>query len=473
MKKFIWVLCITFLLGNAYGQESWSLQKCIDYAVNNSLNLRNATFTKESAAIDLQQSKMAQYPNLNATTGMFLNFGRTIDPTSNEFIIANFFSNNYSLNSNVLLFNGFRTRNLIKQSGDRLKSALFNMEQMERNLKLDVATAYVNALFAKERVSIAVGNLEISNQQLDQTQKLIDAGNAAPNDIFNFKSQQAQNNQQLVAAQNTYSLSLLQLKQLMYIDINTPIDVIAPENVSELTDPVTLQLGQLMERGSANRPSMRAKEVDILAAEKGVDIAKAQYYPSFGFGGSLSTNYSNQGREVTGFTTQQTNQTVIFNGNPVIIGFENQVPTFADKPYSSQIGDNLSYGFGLNVNIPIFNNYQAKGAVSKANLQLEQAKLALDIEKQTLESEIQRGYADALNARSSLEASNTTLSMEVTAYDAAKKRYDIGAVNAFDLTNSQTRVEIAKANQLNAKYEYIFRSKLLDFYLGKELKLND
>ena len=473
MKKFFWVFAMVCLSTGLFAQESWSLQKCIEYAVDNSLNLRNATYAKESASIDLIQTKNAQYPTLNAGVNTSLNFGRTIDPTSNDFIVANFFSNNYSLQSGVLLFNGFRLRNQIKQAGDNLKSAILDLDQQERNLKLDVATAYLNALFAKERVKVAEGNLDLSNQQINQTQRLIDAGNAAPNDIYNFQSQQAQNNQQLVAARNEYSMSILQLKQLMNLDIATNMDVDAPENVSDLTDPLSIEMNTLLQRGSANQPSLKAREFDVLAAEKGVDIARAQFYPSISFGGNLITNYSNKGREITGFNTERVNQTIFLDNNPVVVGFENQVPIFSDKSYPSQIGDNLSYGFGLNINIPIVNNYQAKGTVARARLGLEQARLAYDIEKQTLTSQIQRAYADALNARSSLEATNVALNTEQTAFEAAQKRYDIGAINAFDLTNAQTRVEIAKANQLNAKYEFIFRSKLLDFYLGKELKLND
>lgn len=473
MNKMFWVCCLLIFGTAMNAQESWSLQKCIDYAVNNSLNLKNAAYAKESASIDLIQSKNAQYPSLNAGSNTFLNFGRTIDPTSNDFIVANFFSNNYSLNSGVMVFNGFRLRNQIKQADDKLKSAILDLDQRERNLKLDVATAYVNALFAKERVSIAEGNLALSTQQLTQNQKLIDAGNAAPNDIYNFQSQVAQNNQQLVAAKNDYSLSLLQLKQLMYVDIDTQMDVVAPENVGDLTDPFSVELSTLMDRGSANRPALQAREYDVRSAEKGVEIAKSQYYPSLTFGGSLSSNYSNQGKEVTGYNTARSNQTVYIDQNPVTIGFDNQIPILANKSYTNQLADNLSYGFGININIPIINNYQAKGSVARAKLGLEQARLSYDLEKQTLQAEIQRAYADAVNAHSNLDASNQALATEQTAYEAATKRYDIGAINAFDLTNAQTRVEIAKATQLNAKYEFIFRSKLLDFYLGKELKLND
>ncbi|MBK8389805.1 MAG: TolC family protein [Saprospiraceae bacterium] len=455
-----------------FSQEVWDLQKCIKTAIDNNLTLKNAALTKESAAIDLTQAKHGQYPNLSGSSGTFLNFGRTIDPTSNQFIAANFFSNNYSVNTGILLFNGFRLRNQIKQSELSFQSAMLDQEQTIRNITLDVATAYLNALFAKERINVAQSNLAISEQQLNQTQKLIDAGNSAPNEIFNIQSLFAQNNQALVAARNDYTLGLLQLKQLMNISVETNFEVGANANVDNLTDPLSVELSTLMSRGSSNQPSLKARQIDVLAAEKGTDIAKARYYPTINLGGSLSTNYSNQGRIVTGFNTEISSQTVIFQNNPVTIGFQNQVPIFADKPYFSQLKDNLSYGFGLNISIPILSNYQIKGGVERAKINVERAEIALKQEQLTINSNIQRAYADAINARTSLDAIKATLDSEKNAYDAASKRFEIGAVNSFDLTNAKTRLDIANTNYLNAKYEYIFRSKLLDFYLGNEIKLN-
>ncbi|MFZ1791329.1 MAG: TolC family protein [Saprospiraceae bacterium] len=471
-KVFVSTMCLLLLPIFGFSQEVWDLQKCIKTAIDNNLTLKNAALTKESAAIDLTQAKHGQYPNLSGSSGTFLNFGRTIDPTSNQFIAANFFSNNYSVNTGILLFNGFRLRNQIKQSELSFQSAMLDQEQTIRNITLDVATAYLNALFAKERINVAQSNLAISEQQLNQTQKLIDAGNSAPNEIFNIQSLFAQNNQALVAARNDYTLGLLQLKQLMNISVETNFEVGANANVDNLTDPLSVELSTLMSRGSSNQPSLKARQIDVLAAEKGTDIAKARYYPTINLGGSLSTNYSNQGRIVTGFNTEISSQTVIFQNNPVTIGFQNQVPIFADKPYFSQLKDNLSYGFGLNINIPILSNYQIKGGVERAKINVERAEIALKQEQLTINSNIQRAYADAINARTSLDAIKATLDSEKNAYDAASKRFEIGAVNSFDLTNAKTRLDIANTNYLNAKYEYIFRSKLLDFYLGNEIKLN-
>ena len=471
-KVFVSTMCLLLLPIFGFSQEVWDLQKCIKTAIDNNLTLKNAALTKESAAIDLTQAKHGQYPNLSGSSGTFLNFGRTIDPTSNQFIAANFFSNNYSVNTGILLFNGFRLRNQIKQSELSFQSAMLDQEQTIRNITLDVATAYLNALFAKERINVAQSNLAISEQQLNQTQKLIDAGNSAPNEIFNIQSLFAQNNQALVAARNDYTLGLLQLKQLMNINVETNFEVGANANVDNLTDPLSVELSTLMSRGSSNQPSLKARQIDVLAAEKGTDIAKARYYPTVNLGGSLSTNYSNQGRIVTGFNTEISSQTVIFQNNPVTIGFQNQVPIFADKPYFSQLKDNLSYGFGLNISIPILSNYQIKGGVERAKINVERAEIALKQEQLTINSNIQRAYADAINARTSLDAIKATLDSEKNAYDAASKRFEIGAVNSFDLTNAKTRLDIANTNYLNAKYEYIFRSKLLDFYLGNEIKLN-
>lgn len=472
--KFLSVVMVGLFFGanSLLAQEVWTLQRCINEALKNNLTLQSGEISKNNAAITVKQAEQARYPNLNAGTNVGFNFGRTVDPTTNQFIQQTFFSNNYNLTSGVTIFNGFRIHNTIKQANIDAKIAVTNQQQTERNIILDVSSAYLNALFSNENLTISKNNLDITAIQLDMLSRMIKAGTRPDNDIFETEAQFAQNEQAVVTAENNQNLALLRLKQLMNVEMNVDVNVAASVDVGTLTDPISIDLNQLIQLGQANQPSIKALELGIQSSVFGVKIAEARRYPTVGVNINLISNYSNKGFAITSVEQGIVNRNLIVNNTPVVVGFPTEFPTFTKQAYETQLQDNLSYGFGVGVQMPIYANHNIKGGIDRANLQVENAQINLKAEKQRVNATVQQAYIDAKAAKSSLAASEKSLTAQKNAYDAAVKRLEAGAINTFDLNTVKTRLDIANLNFVNAKYDYIFRSKVLDFYLGKKITMN-
>lgn len=353
-----------------------------------------------------------------------------------------------------------------------LKIANLDKEQIERNLSLDVASAYLNALFRKENLTIAVNNTAATTQQIDQMARFIANGSRAQNEILDLESQLAQNEQAEVEATNFLEMALLNLKIMMQIDLDQNIDVQAPGIDASLLDPDFVDINDLFSRARANEKSIQSNELQILSSEIGEKIAKAQGSPQLSFRGNVGTNYSNKGREVIGGDTEIIDQTVFIDNNPVNIGFEQFVPKFADKTYLNQVGDNLSYGFGFNLNIPIFNNYSTRGNIKRSEINTSRSKLGLKQDELNLRSAVQQSLADARASKRALQAAEKSKDAQQSAFDNAQIRFNLGDLTSFELSNQRARLDNANLNVLVSRYDHIFRTKIIDYYLGNPLKFD-
>ncbi|HMP28519.1 MAG TPA: TolC family protein [Saprospiraceae bacterium] len=463
------LLVFTFSLGNS--QEIWSLEKCVDTALKSNLRLKGAALNTENSSVALRQAENQRYPSLSTGTNAFLNLGRSIDPTSNQFVQTTFLANNFSVNTGVLIYNGGRLQNNIKQAGLDAKSTVLTEEQIKRDIILEVSTNYLNALLTKENISLSRNRIVQTQQQLEFIRGLINYGARPENEVFELEAQIATDEQAIIQAQNNYELALLRLKQVMNVNINLPLDVDVKITMDGLTDPISVDLNDLYNRGQANQISLKAREINVEAAEIGIKIAKAGYYPTISFGGNITTNISNKGVKIDGYTTQVFNQRAVINNQIVDFGLEREIPIVSTANYFNQFNSNLGYGFGLNVNIPIYSNYNVTSNVERARLRAEQAKIDLNQEKQIVQSNVTQAYVDAKASKATFLATEKSLEAQKKAFEVAKKRYEAGTINNFDFTQQKTRVDIAEINYLNAKYDYIFRTKVLDFYLGKTIKL--
>ncbi len=470
-KLFSTLFCVMFISFAGSAQEIWSLEKCVNTALITNLRLKSAGINSANTKVNVRQNENQKYPNLSLGAGGNLNFGRSIDPTSNQFVQTAFLANNLSLNTRVLLYNGGRLKNSVLQSNLDAKSAGLNEEQIKRDIVLEVSTNYLNALLNKENIALA-RNRKIQTQlQLDFINKLIEFGTRPENEVFDLEAQLATDDQSLVQAQNNFEIALLRLKQAMNVDINTPIDINVNISIDDLTDPLSVDINDLYNRGQANQVSLKAREISVESAQMAEKIAKAGYYPTISLGGSLSTNISNKGQKLEGFRTEVFNQNIVFNNLPATIGLEQSVPVFVPANYFNQFNSNLGYGFGLSVSVPIYSNYNVTAGVERAKLRTEQSKIELSQEKQLVLANVTQAYTDAKGSKATFLATEKTLEAQKKAFEVARKRYEAGTINNFDFTQQKNRIDIAELNFLNAKYDYIFRTKVLDFYLGKTIKL--
>jgi len=479
MKKYIQLFMFLGLATQLSSQEVWSLEECVKHSIENSIAIEQSKQGIAFAEIDYKQSKQERYPNLNGNINVNWNFGRSIDPTTNEFITTTFFSNNYGFNSNALLFNGFRIKNSIKQSEINLAAAESDTEQVERDIALQVAANFLNVLFAKENISLAEKQLVLSQQQLNQINKLIASGARPAAERLNLEAQIAQSEQMLIGSQNSLDIAYLNLKQVLRLDPDYQLEIEIPEDVPFSTDPDLITFNEAFKMALLNRPDLVASDLRIESAELGVDIAKAFNYPSISAGGSLGTVYSNQARSITGTNLETFEQDIVISSNdptfPIqdvsaTIASQQLSPIFENTGFSTQIDENISYGFGIGVSVPIYNRGSTKAGIQRAELNATTARLQKEQITETLKITVQQAIADARAAKKKKEASAKSLEAQKLAFENAEKRLKIGATNTFEWDSQKTQLENAETTNLIDKYDYLFKIKVLEFYLGKPLK---
>ncbi len=468
---------IVLMLGTGISQEIWSLEKCIRYAQDNSLTVQQAELSVKQAELTERGNKMSRLPDLNANTTGSLSFGRTIDFTTNTFTSDNRTANSGSINSSVILFNGNRIRNSIKQSAIDISAAKADSEDIARTSALNVAAAYLSILLSEEQLTNAEKSREQTQSQLDQTARLIEAGTRPESDRVDLLAQLARNEQTIVTQQNTVDQNYLNLKQLMELAPDYDLKVEKPSVVIPVqAQPELLTLTELYNQAVSSQPQIRAGELRVRSAELDVDIAKSGFLPSVNLSGSLSSSYSNKAKdfEITNQRIENADQDVLINSIPATVTFFE--PAFdevvTNTPYFNQLDNNFGQDVRVSVNIPIFSNDRNKIAVERAKLNI----LSTDINnrqiKQQLKTDIQRALADARAAKKQYEAAQKSVDALNLAFGNAQKRYDLGAINTFEFTTSKNQLDQAEVDLIVSKYDYVFRMKIIDFYLGKSLNMN-
>lgn len=469
------LLAICFMIAlwsaPAIAQDIWNLEKCINHAMQNNIDIQQGRLSIGQANISNKTAKHSRYPSLNASTNLGLNFGRTIDPTNNEFITQSFFNNGISFSSNVTLYNAGRISNTIKQSEIDQESANYTVKQSERDIALFVANSYLNVLFAEENLKNAVAQQNLNTEQYNQVESLINAGVRPANELLDLDAQVARGEQSIITQQNAITIAMLNLKQFLFLEPGYDMILDRPSDVEILSDSDVITFDEIYTSALSSQPGIRAAELDVRSAQMGEKIAKASLYPSVSLGGTVQTNYSNQGRKLDGFNIGTEDNQVLIDGTPSVITTPDISAILIDNPYVNQIEENLSYGFGLGVNIPIYNNYQVKAGMERAKLNTMSSAINVEREKNTLRTNVQQALADAQAASKSYQAAKKSRDAQSAAYNNATKQYDLGAINSFDYVNSRALLDNAEISLIIAKYDYLFKAKVVDFYMGRPISL--
>lgn len=480
LRKITLVFVFTLLsISWGLGQESWSLEKCITYAQQNNLTVKQSQYQISNAELTLRGAKLNQYPSLNGSISGVNQFGRTIDPTTNTFNNQQILSNSISLDARITVYNGNRIKNQIEQGKLDLEAANLDAQATINDISLNVAAAYLNILLAEEQLEIANKALEQSQEQLDQTDKLIQAGTRPENERLDILAQVAQNEQTIIDAQNLVISNYLNLKQLLELDPKTSIKIQRPDIDVPVADPNAFKLEEVYTRALSSQPQVRAGEVRVKSAELDVDISRAGLLPSITAFGSISSNYSSFAKDFANpdFSNVSVQpgqaQPVLINGeDATIASFETSGIVFPDKPYFDQMEENFGQLLGVSLNIPIFNNGQSRVAMERAKINVLNTQVSNKQVKNTLKTNIQRAIADARSAKESWEAAQRSVDAAQAAFDNAQKRIDLGAINTLEYSTSRNTLDRTKVDLVRAKYQYIFNLKVVDFYLGKEITIN-
>ncbi len=429
-----------------YAQEAkiMTLQECVDLAIENNLNVQRSKLNLQNAETDLQQAKMSRLPDLNAGAGYQLNWGRSIDPTSNQFLTQRI--NSFGLNGStgVTLFNAFNIKNTVNQSDKQMAASQFDVEKSTNDVQLDVVTFYLNVIFNKELLENARFQLESSRNQLDRTKKMVESGALPRTNELELASQVATNEVNLINAQNNLNLAILTLKQVMLLPASENIDVIAPEVEVEQID-ASISTDQVFSNAEQSLPEIKAADLRVMSSEFGVKAAEALVYPSLSFRAGLSTNYSSAAKP------------------------RDQLIDGTDWEFSEQLDENLSQFASINLSIPIFNGLSAQANKQRSKITLQQAEITAQEQRNFLRQTIETAYNDAQAAQKSYDAATKQVEALEETFRSIQNQYNLGAANFTDFQVASNNLFQAKSDLSRAKFDYIFKKKLLDFYQGKPI----
>ena len=478
-KKLIILGMVLSVYSSMSAQEVWSLEKCVLTAQENNRTIKQSQISVKNAQLINKQDRYAVYPTVNASSNLGFNFGRSVNPATYQFENLSTQYSGINVSSGVLLYGGGRIQNQIKQSSMDIQAAQADLEQVAQNISLQVAQAYLQILLNEEQVANAKKRAQTTLSQLDRIEKQIKAGAVAENARYDLAAQVARDEQTIVTATNSVELSYLNLKNLLELPLDKDMKVEAP-SVAIPTDvnPDNYSFRMVYNQAVATQPQIRAGEARIKSAEIGVKIAQAGLLPSLSLNANLNSNFSSTIKDFTKGTSKlvpftQTG-TATINGQtaPVSFTFNQTVVTDAPKkPYFNQIGDNFGQGIGLNLQIPIWNGYQRRITIERQELSVENQVITLDRTKQQLKSDVQNAIASARAARKQYEASQKTLAAQKAAFNATDKRFKIGAANGFEFAQASLQLDTAERDVVVAKYDYLFRLKIIEFYEGKKLTL--
>lgn len=462
-----------------FAQEVWSLERCILYAQQNNLTVKQAQYQVSNADLSVKQSVYSRLPNLNASITGGYQFGRTIDPVTNDFNNEQIGINSYSLDASVLLYNGNRINNTIKQSKLDLEAAKLDAQAASNNISLMVAASYLNILLFEEQLENARKNLEQSQQQLEQTDKLIQAGALPANDRLDFLAQIALNEQAVIEAQNQININYLGLKQLLELDPSTQMRIAQPEvEVPADANPDNFVTEEVYTAALGILPEIAAGEKRLQSAYLGEKIAQAGAFPSIRLFAGLNSNYSTLAVDPTADPTDiqfaDFNEDVLIDGQPATITTTGVSSiTFPKRGFFDQLNDNFGQSIGLSIQIPIYNNSINKINMERARVGALIQEVQNKQQRNQIKTDIQQAIANATAAKEAMEAAERSVEATQRAFENAQRRFDLGAINSLEFSTARNTQERAQIDYIRAKYQYIFNLKVVDFYVGNPLRINN
>jgi outer membrane protein len=471
MKKKIYAIFLLGLATVGFAQSNlWDLQQCIDFAQKNNINLKQAEIASQINKNNSIQSKAAIFPSVNGGAQHTYNFGRTIDRYTNTFANSQVLSQNFYVSSNVVIWSGLSQYNSIKANQYQYLASTENYLQQKNDLSLNVATAYINVIFSDEILEIAKSQCKITQEQLDRTEKLVDAGTLAKSAVYDLKAQLANEEANVTISDNNYQIAMLSLKQLLNVDTLNNFTISKP-NIDMMNNQLVDQSVQnIYETALKNQHSIKSTNYNLLAAEKNLDIAKGRISPTLSATGSLGTGTSELDKNIEGVNITGIEQLPYYTQTgQAIYGPTTEVIT-SKKPFADQFNDNVNKSVGFTLSVPIFNGLQTYTAIKNAKLNALNAKYTQDLTEQNLYKTIAQAFANAKAGLNKYNANKLSVEANDQSFYYAQQKYNVGAISTFDFNAAKTRLQTAQSNLVQAKYDYVFKIKVLDYYQGKELK---
>lgn len=438
MNKLSAIVLLACLSAGLQAQETWSLRRCIDYAIEHNIDIRQAANTAEQSAVEVNTAKWARLPNLNGSANQSWNWGRTQtavpDETTGDYstVYVNTASNgtNMQLSTSIPLFTGLELPHQYSLAKLNLKAATADLQKAKDDISINIASAYLQVLFNQELHDVALGQVELSLQQCQRIEGLAGVGKASSAEVADARARVAQDRMTAVQTENDYRLSLLTLSQLIELDspegfmLESPSTAITPSPVTPPDD--------IYQTALTSKASIQAAQYRLEGSKHSVRIAQSGFYPQLNLNGSLGTSY---------YST-------------------------INRTFRQQMGDNFSKYLGLSLSVPLFNRLATRNRVRTARLQQENYALQLENAKKTLYKEIQQAWYNATAAESKYASSHAATLASEESFRLMTQKYENGKANAVEFNEAKQNLMKSQSDELQAKYEYLFRTKILDFYKG-------
>ncbi|RFM35752.1 TolC family protein [Chitinophaga silvisoli] len=476
------ILAICLLFANIVAtkaQDTWSLQRSVDYALANNIDIRQQSVQKRLAELTLHQSKMARIPTLNGSVNGSYASGRNVDPITNSFITTSYASYTGALSAGANIFNFFYQQNTIASNKYNYQAQDKLLEKARNDVAFNIATAFLQILLNTEQVHISEVQVKLTMDNLANTKKLVIAGSVPESNQADLEAQLATDSVTLVNAQNQVIQSTLQMKALLNLSFDQPYVPQIPDNIGEIPLPRLDEVDPEMVYSAANNnnPLIKADQLLIKSSERSYAAYRAQMYPTLSVSGQAYSGFATSAKntEIVSIknVSDETIGTVVTSTGTYNV--TNKVYEYNTKsttiPFKDQVSNNFKQTLGVSLNIPILNGWTYRTNAQKAKLNIESQKLTMEKDNQKLRQDIYTAHANAVSALQKYYAASRGVDASQKAYDFATKRFDLGLMNTIDYITTQSKLFNAQINKVSAQYDYIFKMKLLEFYRDQKIAL--
>ncbi|MEH6405887.1 MAG: TolC family protein [Leeuwenhoekiella sp.] len=463
---FIVILNLSFLISAQTEEKvTLSLEECIELALKNNLDLKSSDLNAKTSTVIFEQTRANLLPSLNANYNLGITNGRSIDPYSNDYIDQKLTFSNAGLNLDVVVFNGFKLLNSIRRDRLNMQAAEMEINEAKQTLILNVTLAYLQILNNEDLVELAQLRLETTYKQVNRLQTLNDEGEGSPADFTDIKGQNANDKSSLIDAKNALNALIFSLSQLLNVDYD-----IKPQEIKNIQDfeKYNLTADNIFEDALNFLPTFKAKELRVEAAKKDVNVSRSLYSPEISLFGQLNTNYSSAARLYAAAGSQQAE-----SGGFIIIDGE-QIPVLVEETqfsgskinYNDQFNNNLNSVVGVSLNLPIFNGFLAKNTVALQKIKLEESEVDFENTKSQLKQSIKQAYSDMTAAYQKISVIQDQVNQFQESFRINEIRFNNGVSNIVAYIISKNNLDNAQISLANAKYEYLLRVKILEYYRG-------
>jgi outer membrane protein len=468
IRCFLTIIFTCFLF-TVYSQDKWSLGKCINYALENNIQVKQQELDTRMRGNMLLQSKLDLLPSLNGSYGQSYSSGRALDQTTYEFQEnQTIVSGNLNANASLSLFNGLQKVQTIRENRLNLMASLKDLEKFKNDISLNIAASYLQIILNSELLNAARNQSDITLQQVVRTEKLVNAGSLPKANLLEIQAQAAAEELQVVNARNQLDIAYLNLTQLLELESVTGFEIEIPEIEIPEDEEVLGNVDETFKLSQDILPQIKSAEYKLQSAQAGLNVARGSRSPQISLSGFYYTSFSDARQR----TTMNYEPTVIGQtaGGEVVTGLM-PVASYDDYPVGDQLTDNVYKSLSFNISVPIFNGWYVNNSISNAKISILNQQYQLQYSKNLLYKEIQQAYADAKAALKKYKASEKALLAMEESFSYTKQRFEVGLVNTVDYNAAKNQLANTRSDLLQSKYEYIFKIKILDFYQGKPISL--